>query len=220
MTSEKPRERLERIGSHALKTEELIAILLGTGSKDKNVYELSREILFKLESLEDLKNMSLKELMLIKGVKKAKASKIIAAIELGKRISTAKFQKKKQLRKTEDIYYMFKDELSHLEQEHFIVLYLNTKSEIIEKETIFIGTINQTVIHPREIFKQAIKVSAAAIICIHNHPTGNATPSKMDLIATESLIEASNILKIDLVDHIIIGKNEFFSIRQNKKIKV
>ncbi|NLK12802.1 MAG: DNA repair protein RadC [Candidatus Phytoplasma sp.] len=220
MNHDKPRERLERLGVDALKTEELIAILLGTGNQDKNVYELSREILDQLNTLEDLKNMKLNELTLIKGVKKAKASKIIAAIELGKRLSFAKYQELKKLNRIEDVYYLLKDKMSHLEQEHFIVLFLNTKSEVIHQETVFIGTINQTVIHPREIFKQAIRLSASSIICVHNHPTGNSTPSQMDLVSTHSLIEASEILKISLIDHIIIGKNEFFSIRQNKKIKV
>ena len=111
-------------------------------------------------------------------------------------------------------------ELSHLEQEHFICLYLNTKSELIKKETIFIGTINQTLIHPREIYRHAIKCSAAAIIFVHNHPSGDSTPSKADYQSTSSLMESSDIIGIDLIDHIVIGHHEFYSLKEHKKTKL
>ncbi|MCF7931484.1 MAG: DNA repair protein RadC, partial [Acholeplasmataceae bacterium] len=107
-----------------------------------------------------------------------------------------------------------------LEQEHFICLYLNAKSELIKKETIFIGTINQTLIHPREIYKSAIKLSAAAIIFVHNHPSGDSTPSKADIQATKALMETSSIMGIDLIDHIIIGQYEFYSLKEQKKTRI
>lgn len=216
----RPRERLIDYGPEALSNEELMAILLRTGDKDVSVIDLSKEVLYHLESLEDLKRMSVFELMNIRGIKEAKACTLIAAIELGKRLSGLKKESKMIIKSAYDIYHYMYPSVSHLMQEHFIAIYLNIKSEIITKETIFIGTINQTLIHPREIFKTAVKLSAAAVIYVHNHPTGDASPSKADLLATEQLIQASDLMGIDLIDHIIIGKGEFYSIKDGKRIKL
>ena len=217
---ERPRERLIKYGASALSNEELIAILLRTGYKDFSVIELAKKVLYHLESLGDLKRMHVEELLLVHGIKEAKASTLIAAIELGKRLSIVKPTDKKKMLSSYDIYMMLHHELAHLEQEHFICLYLNIKGELIKKETIFIGTINQTLIHPREIFKQAIKLSASAIIFVHNHPSGDSNPSKADIEATKSLSESAQIMGIDLIDHIIIGSFEFYSIKEQKKIKI
>lgn len=217
---ERPRERLIESGPEALSNEELIAILLRTGDKELSVVDLSKEVLYHLESLEDLKRMSVFELMNIRGIKEAKACTLIAAIELGKRLASLKKENKRIIQSAYDVYHDLFPSLAHLMQEHFMAIYLNTKSEVITKETIFIGTINQTLIHPREIFKTAIKLSASAVIFVHNHPTGDSTPSKADLRATETLIQASDLMGIDLIDHIIIGKGEFYSIKDQKRIKL
>jgi DNA repair protein RadC len=217
---ERPRERLLAYGANALSNEELLAILLRTGRKDLSVLELSKNVLYHLESLEDLKRMTVQELLQVKGIKEAKATTIIAAIELGKRLSNLNREKKSLIQSPYDVYMLLHHELSHLEQEHFICIYLNTKSEVIKKDTIFIGTINQTLIHPREIYKQAIKLSAAAVLFVHNHPSGDSTPSKADIKATTSLMEASTIMGIDLIDHIIIGHHEYYSLKEQKKTKI
>ncbi|WP_157868338.1 RadC family protein [Acholeplasma palmae] len=217
MISDMPRERLEKLGASALKTEELIAILLSTGTKETNVFDLSKQILEKLLSLDELKNLTYEELLTIKGIKKAKASKIIAAVELGRRLSYIGNEHKHKLNHLEDVYKLVSYDLSNKEQEHFMVIYLNSKSEIIQKQTVFIGTINQTVIHPREIFKQAIRLNSVAIICLHNHPSGNSDPSRADIESTKNLVLASELLNISLVDHLIIGKNEYYSILEKKK---
>jgi DNA repair protein RadC len=217
--TERPRERLKTYGIDALSNLELIALLLRTGKKDVSVIELSKRVLYHLESLEDLKRISLEELSLIPGIKEAKATTLIAAIELGKRLSFVTLDKKQGIQSPYDIYQLMKSDLSHLEQEHFMCLYLNTKSELIKKETIFVGTINQTLIHPREILRMAIKVSASSVIFVHNHPSGDSSPSHADLISTKQLSDASKAVGIHMVDHIIIGKNEFFSIMENKKHK-
>ncbi|RJX27817.1 MAG: JAB domain-containing protein [Acholeplasma sp.] len=214
---DRPRERLLREGPHALSTEELMAILLRTGRHDLSVMDMAKQIIYHLETLDDLKRMSAFELMKIEGIKEAKACTVIAAIELGKRLSTMKRELKVMIRTSTDVYHYLSSSLSHLEQEHFIVLYLNIKSEVITKETIFMGTINQTLIHPREILKTAIKLASHAILCVHNHPTGDSTPSKADVIATKKISEAAEIMGIDLIDHLIIGQNEFYSIREGKK---
>lgn len=216
----RPRERLIAYGPEALSNEELMAILLRTGDKELSVVDLSKEVLYHLASLEDLKRMSVFEFMNIRGIKEAKACTLIAAIELGKRLSNIKKETKTIIKSSFDVYHYLYPSLSHVMQEHFIAIYLNTKSEIITKETIFIGTINQTLIHPREIFKTAVKLSASAILFVHNHPTGDSSPSKADVLATEKLIQASHLMGIDLIDHIIIGKGEFYSIKDAKRTKL
>ncbi|OHE35593.1 MAG: hypothetical protein A2013_02995, partial [Tenericutes bacterium GWE2_38_8] len=178
--TERPRERLIESGASSLSNEELLAILLRTGRKDLSVLELAKNVLYHLESLEDLKRITVLELLQINGIKIAKATTVVAAIELGKRLSNLQKIEKVSVKSAFDVYHLLYQDLTHLEQEHFICLYLNTKSELIKKETIYIGTINQTLIHPREIFKHAIKLSAAAIIFAHNHPSGDSTPSKAD----------------------------------------
>ena len=218
--NERPRERLIENGVSALSNEELLAVLLRTGMQDLSVLELSKNVLYHLESLEDLKRMSVEELLTVKGIKEAKACTIVAAIELGKRLANHQESRKKVINTTIDVYHLLAGELSHLMQEHFICLYLNTKSEVLKKETVFIGTINQTLIHPREIFKTAIKLSAAAVIFVHNHPTGDSTPSKADKDATYMLMEGSLYMGIDFIDHIVIGKNEYYSIKEQKKTRL
>jgi DNA repair protein RadC len=218
--TERPRERLIESGASSLSNEELLAILLRTGRKDLSVLELAKNVLYHLESLEDLKRITVLELLQINGIKIAKATTVVAAIELGKRLSNLQKIEKVSVKSAFDVYHLLYQDLTHLEQEHFICLYLNTKSELIKKETIYIGTINQTLIHPREIFKHAIKLSAAAIIFAHNHPSGDSTPSKADFQATTSLMSSSAIMGIDVIDHIVIGNHEFYSLKDQKKTKI
>ncbi|HBY65974.1 MAG TPA: hypothetical protein DEG42_06335 [Acholeplasmataceae bacterium] len=218
--TERPRERLIESGASSLSNEELLAILLRTGRKDLSVLELAKNVLYHLESLEDLKRITVLELLQINGIKIAKATTVVAAIELGKRLSNLQKIEKVSVKSAFDVYHLLYQDLTHLEQEHFICLYLNTKSELIKKETIYIGTINQTLIHPREIFKHAIKLSAAAIIFAHNHPSGDSTPSKADFQATTSLMGSSAIMGIDVIDHIVIGNHEYYSLKDQKKTKI
>ncbi|HBG32999.1 MAG: hypothetical protein A2009_02455 [Tenericutes bacterium GWD2_38_27] len=218
--TERPRERLIVSGASSLSNEELLAILLRTGRKDLSVLELAKNVLYHLESLEDLKRITVLELLQINGIKIAKATTVVAAIELGKRLSNLQKIEKVSVKSAFDVYHLLYQDLTHLEQEHFICLYLNTKSELIKKETIYIGTINQTLIHPREIFKHAIKLSAAAIIFAHNHPSGDSTPSKADFQATASLMGSSAIMGIDVIDHIVIGNHEYYSLKDQKKTKI
>jgi len=217
---ERPRERMIELGASSLSNEELLAILLRTGRKDLSVVELAKNVLYHLESLEDLKRITVLELLQINGIKEAKATTIVAAIELGKRLSNLHRNQKVSIKSGYDVYHLLSADLTHLEQEHFICLYMNTKSELIKKETIFIGTLNQTLIHPREIYKNAIKLSASAIIFVHNHPSGDSNPSKADFQATTSLMESGVIMGIDVIDHIVIGNHEFYSLKDQKKIKI
>lgn len=218
--TERPRERLMIYGAKALSNEELIAILFRTGTKEQSVMSLSKSVLYTLNQFDDIKKLTFEELIKIKGIKKAKAATLLAAIELGVRLATYKREAKLKIRSPEDVYDHLIHEIGHLDQEHFIVFYLNVKSEVIKKETLYVGTINQMVLHPREIFKKALLYSASALLFAHNHPTGDSTPSVADLKATEALIKTAEVMGLDVVDHLIIGHHEFYSIKAKKKIKV
>lgn len=219
-SDQRPRERLIRHGAKALSNAELLAILLRTGYHDQSVIELSKHVLYHLSSLEELKKITYLELLKIKGIKTAKATTILASIELGYRLATFKRELKVKISSAHDVYNLLHGEISHLEQEHFIVLYLNVKSEVIKKECIYIGTINQMMIHPREIYKKALIYAAAAMIFVHNHPSGDSMPSKADERATQHLQKTSEVMGIDLIDHIIIGHHEFYSIKSKHKTKL
>lgn len=153
-SSARPRERMKKHGAKSLSNEELLAILFRTGYKEASVIELSKHVLYTLDSIEDLKTLSYEELLKIKGIKEAKATTLLAAIELGYRLSTYKRHKRIKITSPDDVYHYLVHDISHLEQEHFIALFLNIKSEVIKQETIYIGTINQMTIHPREIYKR------------------------------------------------------------------
>lgn len=218
--SERPRERLIKYGAKSLSNEELLAILFRTGNHEQSVLDLSKSVLYQLESLEDLKSVTYESLLKTKGIKTAKATSLLAAIELGYRLASFKRSPKIKITSPHDVYHLLVHDLSHLQQENFVVIYLNIKSEIIKKETIYIGTINQMMIHPREIFKRAIELSAAAMICVHNHPSGDSEPSRADLKATEHLKKTAMVMGIDLIDHMIIGHHEFYSIESQQKTKM
>ncbi|MCD4827163.1 MAG: DNA repair protein RadC [Acholeplasmataceae bacterium] len=217
---QRPRERLIKHGAKALSNAELLAILLRTGYHEQSVIELSKHVLYHLSSLDELKKLSYHELLKIKGIKSAKATTILASIELGYRLSAFKRDERVKISSAQDVYHLLVDELSHLEQEHFFVLYLNVKSEVIKKECIYIGTINQMMIHPREIYKKAFVYAAAAMILVHNHPSGDSNPSHADQKATDHLLKTSEVMGIDLIDHIIIGHHEFYSIKSKHKTKI
>ena len=205
--NERPRERLINKGVEYLSNEDLLAILLKTGTKDYSVKVLASNILKQIENINNLKDINLESLIKIKGIGKAKACELLAAIELGKRLNQ-KIDNLNQLKvySSSSIYDYYKD---------FYCVYLDTKNHIIKDKLLFIGTINESLIHPREIFKEAYLLSASSIICIHNHPSGNVNPSNNDIIMTKQLIEVGKILGIKVLDHIIISRDNYFSFNDN-----
>ncbi len=217
---ERPRERLVKHGPKSLRTSELLAILLETGTKKESVLDLSKRLLYEINNTSSLATITYHELIKIHGIKMAKACKIIAAIELGKRLNSNNYEKPSKIKTAFDVYELLVDEVKGLLQESFFVIYLNTQAEVITIENIFKGTLNQLLIHPREIFKRAYQLSSNALILIHNHPSGNSTPSQQDLIITQNIIDVGEVLQIDVVDHIIIGDNEFYSIKGKKKVNL
>ena len=214
-TSERPRERLKEVGVSNLSDKELLSIILKTGTKDKNVELVALDILNNYK-LDDLKNITISDLIKIKGVGEVKAIELIASIELGKRIFLKEGKKLEKLDSPEIIWEYSKYLFTGLKQEHFYAFYFNNRNELITHKLLFIGTINQATIHPREIFKEAYKVSAYSIVVLHNHPSGYTTPSKEDIILTEELIKIGKIQGIPILDHIIVGDNNYFSFYENK----
>lgn len=216
---ERPRERLIKEGVDKLSNEELISIILKTGTKDKNVKDISIEILQMVQNITGLKNMTIPKLKKIKGVGEVKAIELIATIELGKRIFLTKSGKDNtRMCNPKEIWNMTKYLFYGKKQECFYCLYLNNKQELIERKLLFMGTINRSIVHPREVFKEAYLVSASNIICMHNHPSGDVTPSKEDLYFTKNLVEIGKMQGIPIIDHIIVSDDSYYSFYENKDI--
>lgn len=207
---ERPREKLEKYGPRKLSNSELLAIILGSGNKGLNVIELANKILKKFSG-DGLAKAKLKELKDTFGLGTAKACEIIACFELGKRL--LKNKPYKLLLTPEDVYREMKNYRNH-KQEHFVVFYLDSRNGEIASQVVSIGTLNASLIHPREVFEPAIKNNTAQIIIAHNHPSGDAEPSEDDLAITKRLIEAGKILGIEVVDHIIVTKDSFWSFKE------
>ena len=217
--NERPRERLIENGSDNLSNEELIAILLKQGTKNKSAKELALEILKSVDNINDLKDLTIEKLTSIKGIGYASATTILSAIELGKRIYKNKMNNYKiKLTNSKSIYEYMKYLLDDKKQEYFYAIYVNNKKEIIERKLLFMGTINRSIVHPREVFKNAYLTSASGIICVHNHPTGDITPSIEDIRITNALVETGNISGIPLLDHIIIGEDNYYSFFDSGRI--
>lgn len=211
---ERPRERFIQNGPQSLSNHELIAILLRTGTKDESVLQLANRLLTHFEGLRLLKDASLDEITAIKGIGSAKAIQLLAAVEIGRRISNLTYDDRYIIRSPEDGANYVMHDMRFLSQEHFVCLYLNTKNQVMHKQTIFIGSLNASIVHPREVFKEAFRRSAASIICIHNHPSGDPTPSREDIEVTKRLAESGKIIGIDVLDHLIIGENKFVSLKE------
>lgn len=217
--SEKPRERLYVLGSEYLSNEELLAIILKTGCKKMNVKELSLKLLELVGNISDFKDIGINSLMKVDGIGKVKAIEIKAALEFGRRVySNNNSLEKLNLNSAEKIYNYFYDILIDKKQEYFYSVYVDTKGNYISKKCLFIGTINSSVVHPREIFKEAYLLSANGFICVHNHPSGDSNPSKEDIMITKKLKEISVIHGINFIDHIIIGNGNYFSFYDNNMI--
>lgn len=209
----RPRERLLKEGAGVLSEIELLAILLSTGSQKMNALDLSTQILSRFQNLRSLVDATVEELSEIRGVGQAKACKVKAALELAKRLSQFTSPELPQIKSPSDAAGLVMESLRCLDREHFWSLLLNTKNRVLSIQKVAVGTLNRSNVHPRELFRGAIKKSAAAMILVHNHPSGDTTPSKDDLDVTKRLCEVGRIIGIEILDHIIIGDNEYTSIK-------
>lgn len=212
---ERPRERLRRHGAERLTNQELLAILLRTGNRSESALALAEKLLARFGSLPHLAAASFEELVAVHGIGPAKACDILAAFELAKRLAESRMEYEGVVNCPADAAQLVLRELSLADKEHFMIIMLNTKNRVIAKKVISIGHLQASLVHPREMFKEAIRRSSAALILVHNHPSGDPTPSREDLATTERLREAGAVLGIDILDHIIVGDNRYFSFREH-----
>lgn len=210
----RPRERLALYGAPALSNAELLAILLGSGASSLTALELAQRLLAHPRGFSFLAEGSLEELEKFKGIGLAKAAQIKAALELGFRASRAVVRERVVIKSPGDAVRLVKDEMRGLDREHFRVMILGTRNQLLALETVSIGGLNSAQAHPREIFKEAIKRSGAALILLHNHPSGDPTPSQEDVEISKRILEAGKILGIEVLDHVIIGGQNYLSFRE------
>jgi len=211
--SERPRERLVKLGADALSTGELLALILRTGTRKENALAMAARML-NIYTLKDIASRRIVQLMKIRGIGLAKACQLVACFELGKRASVQQ-DERIEISSSGDAINLLQPDMENLDKEHFIILILNTRNRLIKKENIFIGTLDNSIIHPREVFKPAIIESAASIILAHNHPSGDPAPSNEDIEVTKKLRDAGKIIGIDVLDHVIIGNGRSYSLLDN-----
>lgn len=217
--SERPREKMVTYGCQSLSNAELLAIILSTGTREKTAIDLASAVLnMSTEGLRSLADTTIEELSQVKGIGLAKASQIIAAVELGKRIALTTKVNNYKIKSPEDVSNLLMEEMRYLNKEVFNILLLNTKHNVIAIENISVGSLNASIVHPREVFNRAIKRSSSAIILAHNHPSGDPKPSGEDISITKRLIEAGTIIGINVLDHIIIGDGVYFSMKEQELI--
>ena len=210
---ERPRERLVAFGEHALSAQELLQIILGRGVAGESVAVTAQKLLTRFGNFQKLSEASIAELSSINGIGLAKAAQIKAAFEIGRRLATQSGPyKSKELADPEKVYRLVKSKLTEYHKEHFYIIAVNSRNWAIA--AVSIGTLNASLVHPREAFSEAIKANAASVIFAHNHPSGDPEPSEDDLAITKRLVESGKILGIDVLDHIIVTRDRFFSFKE------
>ncbi len=210
----RPRERLLAGGPEALSSAELLGILFGTGSSEKTAVELASEVISENGDLFGLHNVSVHDLVQTRGIGEAKACIILAAVEFGKRLGRVRNPGRPVISSPADVDGLLRGRIANLDRENFVVLLLTTKNEVIEMPTISVGTLSASLVHPREVFKPAIKASAASVILAHNHPSGKDEPSREDREVTRRMSDAAQIVGIEVLDHVILGDG-YFSMKEH-----
>ncbi|MGI5875818.1 MAG: RadC family protein [Dethiobacteria bacterium] len=211
---ERPREKMKELGAGKLSNAELLAIIFRTGHREETAIHLAERVLSQAGGLRYLPDYSLEELQEIKGIGLAKAVQLKAALELGRRMASTFHDDRITIGSPQDVANFLMEEMRYYHKEYFKIILLNTKNKIISIEDISIGSLNSSIVHPREIFNPAVKKSAAALILVHNHPSGDTQPSHEDLEVTKRLIEAGKLLGINILDHIIVGEGKYLSFKE------
>jgi DNA repair protein RadC len=212
--SERPRERLQRFGPEALSAQELLALVIGRGIPKKSVMNIAQELLARFGNIKAISQATIEELCEIKGIGLAKAAQIKACFELGRREDLEPEFKNYDIKDPEAVVKAIRTSIKDKAKEHFKLILLNPRNKIIGISTISIGTLNASLVHPREVFKDAIVHCAASVVLAHNHPSGDPEPSEDDLKITQKLVDSGKILGMEVIDHIIIGKNNFCSFKE------
>jgi len=212
--SERPRERLLKLGSEALSAPEILALILGRGIKGESVMVTSQKLLSRFGNLKGVADASVEELTQMKGIGPAKAAQIKAVLELSKRLEADASEKPKPVLKSpEDVVAEVRSKLKGKKKEHFLVLCLDTRNRLVNCKPVSIGSLDTSIVHPREAFKEAVSSSAASVIFVHNHPSGDPEPSKEDIELTKRLVKAGEIIGIDVLDHIIVCDRSYLSLK-------
>jgi len=212
--SERPRERLLKLGSESLSAQEILALILGRGTKGESVMVTSQKLLSRFGSLKGVANASVEELREIRGIGLAKAAQIKAALELSKRLEADVSEKSRPILKSpEDVAALVRSQLKGKKREHFLVACLDTRNRLINCRPVSVGSLDTSIVHPREAFKEAVSCSAAAVIFVHNHPSGDPEPSREDIELTRRLAKAGEIIGIDVLDHIIVCDESYLSLK-------
>ena len=212
--SERPRERLLKLGSEALSTQEILAVILGRGIRGESVVVTSQKLLSRFGNLKNIANASVEELTQMRGIGPAKAAQIKAALELSKRVEADAGEKPKPVLKSpEDVAAVVRSQLKGKKKEHFLVLCLDTRNRLIDHKLVSIGSLDTSIVHPREVFKEAISSCAASVIFAHNHPSGDPEPSREDVELTKRLAKAGEIIGIAVLDHIIVCDKSHLSLK-------
>jgi DNA repair protein RadC len=212
--NERPRERLLKLGSEALSAQEILALILGRGIKGESVMMTSQKLLSRFGSLKSIANASIEELIETRGIGPAKAAQIKAALELSKRLESDAGEKPQPVLKSpEDVAAVIRSKLKGKKKEHFWLICLDTRNRLINWKPVSIGSLDTSIVHPREAFKEAVSSSAASVIFVHNHPSGDPEPSKEDIELTKRLVKAGEIIGIDVLDHIIVCDKSYLSLK-------
>lgn len=210
----KPRERLVQLGLEALREDELMAILIGSGTRGENVIKVAGNVLERIKQEPNFNDITVEELENIKGIGRAKAATILAGVELGRRLFMEEKRRSIQIKNPSSVADYYYRKLCHKMKEHFCILLLDTKNRILSEEMVSEGSLNASIVHPREVFKPAIRKSANSIVLIHNHPSGDVQPSREDIEITKRLVKAGEIIGISVLDHIIVGDKNYLSMKE------
>lgn len=212
---QRPREKALRFGLESLSDLELVALILQSGHKNRSVFEIAFDVLKESEDLSKLANMHVNTLMGIDGIREVKALQLLASVELARRIKKAKVYQA-QIVKPEDVIEWFEYEFGNMNQECFVALYLDVRGKLISHRILFKGTLTESTVHPREVFKEAFLQNANAVLIAHNHPSGECNPSVSDLEITNQMVQVAKTMGVLLIDHIIVGANSYYSFKEHR----
>ena len=216
--SERPRERLQKHGAEALSTAELLALLMGGGTRGQSVMMTAQTLLARFGNLQNIASASIEELSKIKGIGPAKACQIKAALELAKRVDDPDYKKSAPVKSPEEAVESIRSTLKGKKKEHFYLLCLDTRNRVTNVDQVSVGNLDSSIVHPREVFKTAISCLASSVIFVHNHPSGDLEPSSEDINLTKRLTEAGELLGIPVLDHIIVCDKDFTSLKSRNLI--